>query len=57
MENKRLPEDMASNNQPYIMCPACFKGGIKFNYITKEGECDHCGQGFNKRPSGGVTFI
>jgi uncharacterized protein (DUF983 family) len=45
---KQLPEDMASNKQPYIMCPSCFKGGIKFNYVTNEGSCDHCGTQFTK---------
>ena len=27
MDNKRLPDEMASNKQPHVMCPACFKGG------------------------------
>lgn len=44
-----LPEEMSSNMQPHVMCPACFKGGIKFNYYNNEGECDKCGQEFNKR--------
>jgi len=48
---KRLPEDMTSNKEPYVMCPECFKGGIKFNFITNEGSCDHCGTQFTKRGS------
>ena len=45
---RELPEEMASNKQPYIMCPSCFKGGIKFNYVTNEGSCDHCDTRFTK---------
>jgi uncharacterized protein (DUF983 family) len=45
---KQLPEEMASNKQPYIMCPSCFKGGIKFNFATNVGSCDHCGTQFTK---------
>jgi uncharacterized protein (DUF983 family) len=48
---KELPEEMASNKQPFVLCPSCMKGGIKFNYSTNEGSCDHCGAGFNKRGS------
>lgn len=48
---KQLPEEMASNSEPFVLCPSCMKGGIKFNYSTNEGSCDHCGTGFNKRGS------
>ena len=48
---KQLPEEMASNKQPHVMCPSCFKGGIQFNYVTNEGCCDHCGTEFTKRGS------
>lgn len=48
---KQLPEEMASNKEPFVLCPSCMKGGIKFNYSTNEGSCDHCGTGFNKRGS------
>ena len=48
---KSLPEEMASNKQPHVMCPECFKGGIKFNFITNEGSCDRCGTQFTKRGS------
>jgi uncharacterized CHY-type Zn-finger protein len=46
---KQLPEEMASNSEPFVLCPSCMKGGIKFNYYNNEGECDTCGQEFNKR--------
>ena len=45
---KGLPEEMASNKQPYVMCPSCFKGGIKFNFATNVGSCDQCGTQFTK---------
>lgn len=48
---KRLPEEMASNKQPHVMCPECFKGSVKFNFITNEGSCDHCGTQFTKHGS------
>jgi len=48
---RELPEEMASNKEPFVLCPSCMKGGIKFNYSTNEGSCDHCGAGFNKRGS------
>ena len=36
---KGLPEEMASNKEPHIMCPECFKGSVKFNFITNDGSC------------------
>ena len=37
---------MTSNKQPYIMCPACFKGAILVDYGTKEGKCNYCSEEF-----------
>lgn len=56
MENKRLPEDMASNKQPYVLCPECFKGSVKFNFITNDGSCDQCGTAFTKHGNS-VRFV
>jgi uncharacterized CHY-type Zn-finger protein len=53
---KELPEEMSSNMQPYVLCPACMKGEVKFNYYNNEGKCDKCEQEFNKRGSS-ITFI
>ncbi len=53
---KRLPEEMASNKQPHVMCPECFKGSVKFNFITNEGSCDHCGTQFTKRGNS-IRFV
>jgi uncharacterized protein (DUF983 family) len=53
---KQLPEEMASNSVPFVLCPSCMKGGIKFNYYNNEGECDTCGQEFNKRGNS-ITFM
>ena len=39
--------EMTSNKQPYIMCPACFKGAVVVNYAAHEGKCNHCGEEFS----------
>ena len=38
--------EMASNKQPYIMCPACFKGAVVVDYVANEGKCNHCSEEF-----------
>ena len=53
---RELPEEMSSDMQPFVLCPSCMKGGIKFNYYNNEGECDTCGQEFNKRGNS-ITFM
>ena len=53
---KGLPEEMASNKQPHVMCPECFKGSIEFNFITNDGSCDQCNTAFTKRGNS-IRFI
>ncbi len=48
--NVNEPEEpiMTSNKEPFIMCPNCHKGNLKFNYTTKEAICEKCGYKFVK---------
>ena len=37
---------MASNKEPMILCPECFKGRVVLDYARNEGQCNHCGTEF-----------
>jgi uncharacterized protein (DUF983 family) len=38
--------EMASNKQPHIMCPECFKGTVVMRYTQHDGQCNVCNTNF-----------
>ena len=47
MENNYNIE-MASNKEPYVLCPACFKGQVRFDFASNGAKCDNCGEEFHR---------
>tara|TARA_Y100000361_G_scaffold139028_1_gene141715 strand:- start:320 stop:553 length:234 start_codon:yes stop_codon:yes gene_type:complete len=47
---------MASNKEPVIMCPNCYKGTLTFYYTIKEAICEKCGYKFVKVDDKTVRF-
>ena len=46
-----MEEAHTSNRTPAVLCPACFKGYVIFNYARNEAQCGDCGQQFRTNGS------